>query len=277
MFVAIAGHQRSGTTLLSQLCRGHPDMAITLELACLQGLDLPTTEYAIHILGRAARSQAPFVPLHFLKPRPSGPAATFNPRSALRREIVRWANLGFATSHLARLILSRDRPTSATAMETALRGAFPKARIVGDKWPDYIWQLDELTREPNVRCVVIYRDARDVASSTLERVRTVWGKRVWTRSINTAEKVADRWVYAMTVMERYASACHIIRYENLVLWPAETLTKLSEWLDVNPDGFPSQIVRASSMGKYRSGLTPEEMQTVIEIAGPTMERLGYEL
>jgi hypothetical protein len=33
--------------------------------------------------------------------------------------------------------------------------------------------------------------------------------------------------------------------------------------------------RTDSISKYKQGLTEEELADVIEIAGPTMEQLGY--
>jgi len=44
---------------------------------------------------------------------------------------------------------------------------------------------------------------------------------------------------------------------------------------VDPAGFPTKMVQNTSIGKYKRELTDDEMATVMEIAGPTMERLRY--
>jgi hypothetical protein len=66
-----------------------------------------------------------------------------------------------------------------------------------------------------------------------------------------------------------------MRYEELVTDPREVLGKLSEWLGIDPAGFEVQHINSRSIGKYRSGLTHGELDTVMRIAGPTMSRLGY--
>ena len=56
---------------------------------------------------------------------------------------------------------------------------------------------------------------------------------------------------------------------------------VSRWVG-SPSGWGStrpasrvQHISSRSIGKYRRGLTPVEIDTVMKIAGPTMERLGY--
>lgn len=41
MFLVIAGHQRSGTTLLRLICNGHPDMVVTNEFRNIIALGKP--------------------------------------------------------------------------------------------------------------------------------------------------------------------------------------------------------------------------------------------
>jgi hypothetical protein len=52
---------------------------------------------------------------------------------------------------------------------------------------------------------------------------------------------------------------------------------MAEWLDVDPSGFDSERVFGSSVGSYRRGLTTKELDEVLAVAGPTLERLGYPL
>jgi len=76
-------------------------------------------------------------------------------------------------------------------------------------------------------------------------------------------------------MEHYSGNIHIIRYEDLVCNPVEELRLLSDWLDVNPNGFPVKMIQETKIGKFQRGLSNSELNAVVESAGPTMERLGY--
>ena len=93
--------------------------------------------------------------------------------------------------------------------------------------------------------------------------------------MDTPQKVAARWVTAIENMEKHRSQAYCMRYENLVGEPTKEMKALGKWLGVEADGFSTQEVRDSSIGKYRTGLSPEEVEQVLEIAGPTMETLGY--
>ena len=123
---------------------------------------------------------------------------------------------------------------------------------------------------------MIYRDCRDVTSSTLQRARTEWRKiLLFVRKLNTAEKVAHRWVLAIELMERNRDDLLVVSYEDLVSESEKSLGRISDWLGVDAAGFEIQRISSRSVGNYRHGLTAEELDTVMEIAGPTMSRLGY--
>jgi hypothetical protein len=161
------------------------------------------------------------------------------------------------------------------AIETVLQSIFPQTRVVGDKYPEYVFWLDEFAQIDSLYSLIIYRDCRDVTNSTLKKAKTTWRDKSWVKKINTAEKIAKRWVRAIEMMERHKDKLHIIRYEDLMREPKRELKALGRWLGVDPAGFPEKMVRNTSIGKYKSGLSDEELATVINIAGPTMERLGY--
>lgn len=120
-----------------------------------------------------------------------------------------------------------------------------------------------------------YRDPRDVASSTLKMARTIWKSQLWVGILDTAEKIAHRWVKAIETMERHQKKIYIIQYEKMVQNPNPVFQELGEWLGVDPKGFPIETIQDKSIGKYKKGLTKDEIDTVLRITGPTMERLGY--
>jgi Sulfotransferase family len=255
----IGGHQRSGTTLLGELCKHQRDIVITREFGNFLALGWPYKAYGCQILKRwwVVQSKWAFVP------------------ASEQRRLMLLHNFLFVIRYLRKVHRARRGRVDLAAIETALRSLFPDARFVGDKWPGYIFSLDKFVEQDEVYLLMIYRDCRDVVSSTLEQARTSWRESAFVEQMNTAEKVARRWVHAIEEMERHRSRLHIIRYEDLIGEPQQELRRLGEWLGVAPQRFSVQLVRDTSIGKYKKGLSADELSVVAEIAGPTMARLGY--
>jgi hypothetical protein len=105
--------------------------------------------------------------------------------------------------------------------------------------------------------------------------RTRWRNQPWVNTLDTPEKVARRWVSAIEIMEKNKDKIYTMRYENLVENPKKELQELGNWLKVDPSGFKLSLIKHHCLGKYKKGLTHEELKMVMEIAGPTMEKLGY--
>jgi hypothetical protein len=167
-------------------------------------------------------------------------------------------------------------PIDVQIIEAALKRFFPESSILGDKWPHYMFLMDKFVNADNLlQCLVIYRDCRDVTSSFLKQARTVWRQQDWVNDLNTAEKIARHWVEGIRLMERHAAQLHIVRYEDLIDNPKAVFASIGDWLGVDPAGFPTHEIKRSSLGKYKGGLTNEELATVMDIAGPTMAQLGY--
>jgi hypothetical protein len=184
-------------------------------------------------------------------------------------------NFIFTTRYLLRMYEHYREPITVQIIEAALKHSFPESSIVGDKWPGYMFLMDKFVQADDLYCLVIYRDCRDVTSSFLKQARTTWRPQAWVSNLNTAEKVARRWVDVIGLMERHADQLHIVRYEDLIDNPKAVFASIGDWLGVAPTGFPTHEIKRSSIGKYKSGLTNEELAVVMEIAGPTMARLGY--
>lgn len=259
MALLICGHQRSGTTILADVVGRHPDIRLTVEFAEFWQLGCPYPAYVRWILNR-----------WWLLRR----------RNNLLLPLV-LGRLNFLRNHLfvplyllAYTRFWREQVSVGTIAGT-LRSLFPRARVVGDKWPDYLYHLPQLTASPEAQCLVIYRDCRDVASSSLRMARTEWRNRHFVHSLDTPEKVARRWVKGMQIMESSVGRIHMVRYEDLVTDPDPVLQGVGEWLGVDPGGFPTHYLRGDRIGKHHKGLSPEELGAVIEVAGPTMERFGY--
>lgn len=259
MALIVTGHARSGTTLLMRLLNDHPQIRLTRELGCFDHLGTPFPHYCLRILFRLY--SAGNIWSFDLEPR-------YQQRPLL-------SNSRFVLRFLFRLGFSSWKVVTHQAVEASMRKIYPDPLIIGDKWPPYSFLLPQLSQIDGLKRLVIYRDCRDVTSSFLLRARTVWRNRRWLEYQDTAEKLATRWVHVITDMQNCAESLQIIRYENLVSEPQKTMISIGQWLNVDPQLFTIGSVNASSIGKYKSGLSPSELETVMRIAGPTMADLGY--
>lgn len=266
MVLLVGGHVRSGTSMLRDICNGHPDLVMTHEFAAFLGIGKPYTDYQQRMLQAWKR------------------------KSHLRYNIFRypgvarnWWRTGYAAvrGHLftARFLLKmrkyHQEQIEVSLVEAVYRDLFPKVKLVGDKWPDYVFYLDKFAEHEDVLPVMISRDCRDVASSTLKLVRTNWRNQAWTKNVNTVGKIAQRWLSITELIERNRDKVHCIRYEDLVRNPEQELKVLGKWLGIDPGGFPVKFIRDNRVSKYKNGLTTDEVEEIIHVAGPTMARLGY--
>lgn len=239
--------------MLQKLCNHHPDISITYEL-------------------RSFVNTGRRFPAYYLRLRKKG-KEPLNPANYDHRKSSDL--LFFCLFNLLILRKGLQRITIAD-VHNALRVLFPRTALVGDKYPRYLWQLEELTKYAGIRIIIIYRDGRDVAQSIYARTQTDWKDKDWAQDhLNSFPKIAARWVEAIEIMEKYADKIHIIRYENIVTDPETELTRLAEYLGVNPAGFSSEVISSSSVGKYKEQLTVEQINQVEMVAASTLRRLGY--
>jgi hypothetical protein len=257
MAFIIGGHQRSGTTMLFYLCRRHRDLGLTGEFRCFDRLDVP---FAQHVQGLQTRWYR----------------KSFLWRIGRRQPWIFKAGGGiFLTLYLSKLRATvGDRKVCARDVEETLRWIFRKP-LVGDKYPRYVFKLDTLSAVPDLKRIIIYRDARDVVSSFLYMLRTKWKDFPMAKKNPTAATIAAKWVEAIGQMERNRDSLLTIRYEEFVRNPAAGIVPLAEYLGIDPEGFRIQLVHDRSIGKSEQGLTPQERSAVLEVAGKTLARLGY--
>lgn len=183
----------------------------------------------------------------------------------------------FGLRYLAAVGLKGNGRVDLGVVCETLGDLFPAARIVGDKFPHYVFELRFLARVNGLHRLIIYRDCRDVVSSTLQKSRNNWaGSRLAAR-LDTAEKVAQNWVSSIQVMKRFSGSVYTVRYEDIVGNPRQELGSIGRWLGISGSPFRVRKIRTTSIGKHALGLTPRELADVIRVAGPTMESLGYEI
>ncbi len=255
----VTGHPRSGTTVLQEVLNSHPDIGLTNELQCFVGVGKRVgLRYLRRLLRRGLRLR--------------NHSAAFAPPGTKRWT---WAYNARCTTRFAGGVMRRwKRPLDVPTLERAYHGVYPGARWVGDKSPTYVFDLGHYL-DLGLKCVVIYRDCRDVVASTLEMVRTAWRGMPHAAHLDAPDKVAHRWVDAIEIMQRYEDRIAVIRYEDLVEEPMPVLAKLAADLDIDPARLPGDLVRSSSVGRYRDELSTADQKVIENIAGPVMEQLGY--
>lgn len=260
MFLMIGGNPRSGTTLLQTLCHFHPDVAMTNEFGSLVYLGSSYDEYARQVIDRWKRVKGTLA---------FDISYYGNPR------LMCVLNLLFAYRHLYHARRQCQGGVTAVSLEATYRTMYPKAKVVGDKWPHYLFRMGKYVQEKEITRLVIYRDCRDVTSSTLVQSRTNWKNTDWVQHMDDAEKIATLWVRGINIMEKFADKLIVVQYEALMHDPAKELKRVSEAIGLDPAGFRTEMIDPGSIGKYHKGLSHEELETVMRIAGPTMDRLGY--
>lgn len=270
----IGGHPRSGTTLLMKLCHAHPDMTVTFEFTNFAGLGDDCDAYRSRLEARWATVKD-LRPAGRLKAMWRSVGNRWAPYGSVSRMRGIWREPGFKRGYVHELRQHSDRLIDAELIDGILRSLLPATKLMGDKYPGYVFELDRLTADPGLKRIIIYRDCRDVVNSVLRMVRTDWRKQEFVRNLDTAAKIARRWVEAIEATDRHRAAVHLIRYESLVTDPAGELKRLAEYLDVDPDGFPVLGVRTDSVGNHHEGLTTDDLETVLAVGGPALNRLGY--
>lgn len=256
MAFLIGGHPRSGTTLLYRLCRNHPQIGIAGEFKCFHALDVPFAEYWDSIETDWRRF-------------------SFFWRIGRRAPWYFKAGSGIFLALFRRQLLRRTRGTvAASDVEGALQAVFRKT-VVGDKYPHYVFNLPGLVRQPRLKRIILYRDARDVVSSFMNMLRTKWAGLPWAAEFRSAGDVARQWVKAIETMEQHREHLLVLRYEDIVQDPRRGLLKMADLLGVDPKPFNTRRIHTKSIGKYAKDLSDKELEETLQIAGPAMKRLGY--
>ncbi len=163
---------------------------------------------------------------------------------------------------------------------------------------------------PRSRMLLLARDGRDVVDSLLAAYAPGgFMARSFDRPIRTPEerREAVRWAaelwacncdIALSAHEsRPPELTRIVRYEDLLADCASVLAPLFEWLGLSRSenrlqqiaarrsfaAVPehkrgeTQRVRSAKPGRWRENLSEDEQQSVMQIVGPRLARLGYEL
>jgi Sulfotransferase family len=216
----LTGPGRTGSTIFMQMLAAHPEIVVWPPF----DEEPRVATYWIEVLRALAR------PDSFL--RQVAPAGNLNddwwlggrdprPRGLSDKEVQRWLGDG-AVEDIAAFAQARiDALYERVAAESGRPGApYFAEKLRNDIVSDLAWEL-----YPDAREIVLVRDPRDVLCSILAANRKRgdrpppddvlrWIEEDFTVRIST---VADSWV-------RRRERAHLLRYEDLMLHPAETLT-----------------------------------------------------
>jgi len=250
--VIVGGHVRSGTTMLGKVMNTHPDIVMMHEFRGFGRLNRPWWR---HLKGIKHSSLVPL------------------PLDDRRKKFGELGTWWFIARYAVFLLPHFPKIRYADARR-ALQLCYPKARLVGDQAAQNHSQMLPLSKQKDCRVVIIHRDCRDVVQSTVRRLRSDWAEKPRMGRWDVAT-IATRWVRMMDRLEQADERIMKVRYEEFVADPAPTIERLGEFLQVDPAGFRTDFVRKDSVGLHRSVLSEGEMATVMEIAGPTLKRMGY--
>lgn len=270
----IVGAARSGTTMLRLMLNSHPELVIPGESYFLVPLmnELPLDS-------RLSKSQVETAENIIIK----------SPRFATWRTTCESLSASFS---------ELTKPTLAELVDVVFRleTAHTKKLRWGDKTPSYATCIDKIRiLFPSAKFIHIIRDGRDVSLS-LKNVKWYgWTEferaQFWSQTVHHAERSG-----AAMGNSNYLR----LRYEDLVLKPEESLSRLCMFLDVSFDqgmlsfyedafhhltqsakdtGIHNKLIRPprkTDVGRWRRESSLVHLLMFEAIAGQTMDQIGME-
>ena len=288
--VMLTGPGRAGSTIFMQMLAGHPAVAVHPPF----DEEPRVATYWIDVMRTLARPQSWL--------RQISPAGRLDgewwvghselvPRRLRSESLQDWF-AGQAVDELAAFAQARIEAVYARieAEEGKTGATFFAEKFRNDLVPDLMWEL-----YPGAREVVLVRDPRDVLISVLASRHK--------RGVRPAPADPTRWVgeeftgRIMSVLEswrRRQDRTHLVRYEDLMLRPQETLADVVRYVGLEGDGdaVTPMIESAgrrlpgmeqhrttadakSSIGRWRRDLSAELVEACEQAVGPAMEAWGY--
>lgn len=266
--VFVAGMERSGTSLLFALLGSHPDIAMTRRTNLWRYVyrqygdlsDAAALDHCLHTLRRYKRLVV--LDLDF---------------EALRRSFRE----GPATY---------PRLFELMWLQVAAREGKPRwgdKSLMTERFASLIF-----ASYPGARILHMIRDPRDRFASVQAR----WGNRLGGVGAGTAEWMQSAQL-GLSNQASFPGSYRIVRYEDLVSEPRETLEELCKFIDAswsddilgmrNAGSFRVEggnssygarqpgAISTDSIGRYRSVLRSSQIEFIDLTAGGTMQRLGY--
>ena len=247
----VLGVPRSGTTLLARLLNDHPEIVQTYETA------------AFLLFDRLIKGTA---------------------QGAGKNIIYGKEYADLWSSHLAEVA---QNVIEGYYLKIFAKEARAKVRYWGDKHPHHNACLPFLrTLYPHARYIYIVRDPRDVACSIAQMNRIDFDQafEIWRKNSGWYESDLDATDPKVLT----------VRYEDIVQDYEGRMKAILQWLDVPPDEGYLERVRLrrntdvhnfykgktdfaqTSLARWRTTITPEQNQAVIDTAEKYLERYGFD-
>jgi hypothetical protein len=130
---------------------------------------------------------------------------------------------------------------------------------------------------PGMKFLHVVRDGRDIACSLKategDTYDLEWAANEWRESV----------LSGLDFVEANPASVHVVRYEELVLQPEETLNRALTWIGEEARGTTildtwcggMGQIRENSMGRWLRELTDAERETYWQINGDLLEAIGY--
>jgi hypothetical protein len=282
----VIGSPRSGTTLLRLMLTAHPQLVVPPECGFVTWLHPAFGAWRAAEFGDSTHR------------------SRFATAVCEARKFETW---NLAARDVAEAVSGSTTYAEACAsvyrLYAARRGK-PTA-VWGDKNNYYLSQITLLkTIFPASRVIHIVRDGRDVTCSCRE-VMSADSSSPYRPSLPVRlEEAAERWANDIRAIRSQLAALRAddsieLRYEDLVCEPTRELPRLCAWLGVDfaPEMLSFHALNeseqlepsvtmdwkrrtleppsAATVGRYRTSLTPVEIEAFSRIAGPLLARYGY--
>ena len=160
----------------------------------------------------------------------------------------------------------------------------------GDKMVSLSSAADLRAAWPDMKFVVIVRDARDVACSLLKYLQRPGVKETHGEIVGySARQHAEVWRKTYQEVLDYVDEFHTVRYEDVMADRFGEVEKILDYLGLEMDdavraaidsnntfkGHGTSTSVESSMGKWQSELPAEEIRAIDESCGSLFDRFGY--
>lgn len=197
----------------------------------------------------------------------------------------RWINRFVATPDANRSLAAAMRPDLDSVLAAHLATMPPSAPSWGWKEPRSIYLVSFFDGAmPSLRFLHFIRDGRDMAFSENQQQLRKHGRAVignvdpfrrWARSIRLWARINTE---AADYCERALGDRYLrVRFEDLCAEPRRTIEQVFDFFRIDADAAEaSSVVRPpSTLGRWKAR-RPSTIDRLNELAGPALERFGYE-
>ena len=297
--IFIVGVSRSGTTLTRRILDKHSRIGIATENHFLGHLlAWEGTRHYFRRLGDPRRDAVVRAMVEFIY------SGELQRRSRLRElsPYWRWLTSKVPREDIERYLLASDR--SERGLFEAFLRIYADRRgkaIMGEKTPAHLDYVETLLEWfPDGRVIHCMRDPRAIYVSELRRRREHASGFPY-RQLAAAPMVLERfvllqvaWVWARAVHRhrslgrRYPGRYRLLRFEDLVATPAETLAELCDFLGVEPEArmLEQKVTSkgalvgeagfdAGAAGRWRERIDPRAQAALQLLLGSRLEEMGY--